>query len=116
MEKMKFNLKIFLIEKNFSFFKEKNNKEIIELIRENHKKGLHAQETDLNIVKPTLNHFSDKNFEFYTYCYNHPKTQNYWKLFLPDELAKDQNFEIVEFSFVLFLIYESNMYCCRKRI
>ncbi|EPE9920648.1 DUF6119 family protein [Flavobacterium psychrophilum] len=108
---MKFNLKIFLIDKNFYLLKGKNNNEIIDFIKDNHKKGLHAQETDLEIVKPTLNHFIEDDFEFYTYCYNQPKTQNYWKLFLPDELADNQNFEIVEFSFVLFVIYKSNIYC-----
>jgi hypothetical protein len=111
MEKMKFNLKIFLIDKNFYLLKGKKNSEIIDFIKDNHKKGLHAQETDLEIVKPTLNHFIEDDFEFYTYCYNQPKTQNYWKLFLPDELADNQNFEIVEFSFVLFIVYKSNIYC-----
>lgn len=111
MEKMKFNLKIFLVDKNFYLLKGKNNSEIIEFIKDNHKKGLHAQETDLEIVKPTLNYFIEDDFEFYTYCYNQPKTQNYWKLFLPDELADNQNFEIVEFSFVLFIVYKSNIYC-----
>lgn len=111
MDKIKFNLKIFLIDKNFYPLKGKNNNEIIESIKDNHKKGLHAKETDLEIVKPTLNHFIENDLEFYTYCYNQPKTQNYWKLFLPDELADNQNFEIVEFSFVLFIIYKSNIYC-----
>ncbi|WP_281336429.1 DUF6119 family protein [Flavobacterium eburneipallidum] len=111
MDKMKFNLKIFLVDKNFYLLKGKSNNEIINFIKDNHKKGLHAQETDLEIVKPTLNHFTENDFEFYTYCYNQPKTQNYWKLFLPDELADNQNFEIVEFSFVLFVIYKSNIYC-----
>lgn len=111
MDKMKFNLKIFLIDKNFYLFKGKNHEEIIDCIKDNHKKGLHAQETDIEVVKPTLNHFIENDFEFYTYCYNQPKTQNYWKLFLPDELVNNQNFEIVEFSFVLFVIYKSNIYC-----
>ena len=108
---MKFNLKIFLINKSFFPLKGKTNKEIIEYIKDNHKKGLHAQETDLNIVKPTLNHYTEKDFEFYSYCYNQPKDQKYWKLFLPDKLGDNQNFEIVEFSFVLFIVYKSNIYC-----
>lgn len=111
MNEIKFNLKIFMIDKNFYLFKEKNNKEIIEFIKDNHKKGLHAQETNIEVAKPNLNHHIEKDFEFYTYCYNQPKTQNYWKLFLPDELVNNQNFEIVEFSFVLFVIYKSNIYC-----
>ncbi|MFB9108459.1 DUF6119 family protein [Flavobacterium gyeonganense] len=108
---MKFNLKIFLIDKNNFLLKKKSNKEIIEFIKDNHKRGLHAQQTDLNIAKPTLNNFTENKFEFYTYCYNQPKDQKYWKLFLPDELAKNQNFEIVEFSYVLFMVYKSNIYC-----
>lgn len=108
---MKFNLKIFLINKSFFPLKGKTNKEIIEYIKDNHKKGLHAQETDFNVVKPTLNHFAEKYFEFYSYCYNQPKDQKYWKLFLPDKLGDNQNFEIVEFSFVLFIVYKSNIYC-----
>lgn len=108
---MKFNLKIFLIDKNNFLLKNKSNAEIIEFIKDNHKRGLHAEQTDLNIAKPTLNNFIENKFEFYTYCYNQPKEQNYWKLFLPDELAKNQNFEIVEFSYVLFIIYKSNIYC-----
>ncbi|TBX64519.1 hypothetical protein EZL74_12995 [Flavobacterium silvisoli] len=108
---MKFNLKIFLIDKNNFLLKKKSNKEIIEFIRDNHKRGLHAQETDLNVAKPTLNNFTQNKFEFFTYCYNQPKDQNYWKLFLPSELAENQNFEIIEFSYVLFIIYKSNIYC-----
>lgn len=108
---MKFNLKIFLIDKNNFLLNNKSNKEIIEFIRDNHKSGLHAQQADFGIAKPTLNNFVQENFEFYTYCYNHPKEQSYWKLFLPDELAKNQNFQIVEFSYVLFIVYKSNIYC-----
>ena len=103
MKKMKFSLKIFLIDRSLFFLKDKTNKEIVEHIRDNHKKALYAEETDLQVAKPALNHFTETDFEFYTYCYNQPKTQNYWKLFLPDELVEDQNFEIVEFSFVLFI-------------
>lgn len=108
---MKFNLKIFLIDKNNFLLKKKSSKEIVEFIRDNHKRGLHAQQADLNIAKPTLNNYTENKFEFYTYCYNQPKDQTYWKLFLPDELAENQNFEIVEFSYVLFIIYKSNIFC-----
>jgi uncharacterized protein (TIGR04141 family) len=108
---MKFNLKIFLIDKSLFLFDGKSNKEIIEHIKDNHKKGFYAEKTNLGIVKPTLNDFTEDDLKFYTYCYNQPKTQDYWKLFLPEELIKNQNFEIVEFSFVLFIIYKSNIYC-----
>jgi len=65
----------------------------------------------LSIVKPSLEKFEDEEYTFYTYCYNQPKYQNYWKLFLPDELVKDQNFDLVEFSFVLFTVYKEDIYC-----
>jgi hypothetical protein len=111
MNKTRFNLKIFLIDKNLFFFKGKTNKEIVEHIRDNHKKALYAEETDINIAKPSLNHSSEIDFEFYTYCFNQPKTQDYWQLFLPDELVENQNFEIVEFSFVLFAIHNDDIFC-----
>ena len=111
MNKTRFNLKIFLIDKNLFFFKGKTNKEIVEHIRDNHKKALYAEETDINNAKPSLNHSSEIDFEFYTYCFNQPKTQDYWQLFLPDELVENQNFEIVEFSFVLFAIHNDDIFC-----
>ena len=108
---MKFNLKVFLINKNYFELKEKNNKEIIEIITSNHKRSLHAEEADFDVVKPNLNHLIEEDFEFYTYCYNQTKTQDYWRLFLPEELGKDQDFDVIEFSYVLFTIYKSNIYC-----
>ncbi|MDP5202134.1 DUF6119 family protein [Flavobacterium sp. DG2-3] len=111
LKNIKFNLKIFKINKLYFDFKNKFNEEIIEIIRENHKKHIHANNEDLSLVKPNLEKFEDDDFIFYTYCYNQLKDQNYWKLFLPDELIKDQNFDLVEFSFVLFIIYKSDIYC-----
>lgn len=111
LKNVKFNLKIFQIDKHHYEFKDKNDEEIIELIRENHKKHLHSNGEDLTIVKPTLEKFEEDDFIFYTYCYNQPKDQNYWKLFLPDELIKKQNFDLIEFSFVLFIVYNRCIYC-----
>lgn len=111
LKNIKFNLKIFQIDKLHYELKDLDNEGIIELIRENHKKHLHANKEDMNIVKPSLEKFEDNDYTFYTYCYNQPKDQNYWKLFLPDELVKDQNFDLVEFSFVLFTVYKDNIYC-----
>lgn len=111
LKNIKFNLKIFQIDKLHYELKDLDNEEIIELVRENHKKHLHANKEDMNIVKPSLEKFEDNDYTFYTYCYNQPKDQNYWKLFLPDELVKDQNFDLVEFSFVLFTVYKDNIYC-----
>ncbi len=111
LKKVKFNLKIFKIDKLYYEFEDKYDEEIVELIRENHKKNLHANDEDMSIVKPNLEKFEDGEFTFFTYCYNQPKDQNYWKLFLPDELIGDQNFELIEFSFVLFIIYKNSIYC-----
>lgn len=111
MKNVKFDLKIFLIDKNYFELKNKNNKEIIDIITANHKKGLRAGNEDFDVVKPTINNHSEENFEFYTYCYNQPKNQNYWQLFLPDELGENQDFKVIEFSYVLFSIHKSNIYC-----
>ncbi len=111
MSEIKFNLKVFLINKNHFELKGKNNKEIIEIITSNHKRSLHAEDADFDVVKPNLNHLIEEEFEFYTYCYNQTKTQDYWRLFLPEELGKDQEFDVIEFSYVLFTIYKSNIYC-----
>lgn len=111
LQNIKFNLKIFQIDRLHYEFRDLDTDEIVELIRVNHKKNLHANNEDLEVVKPSLEKFIDKEFTFYTYCYNQPKDQNYWKLFLPDELIKDQNFDLVEFSFVLFAVYKDNIYC-----
>lgn len=110
-KKHKFNLKIFKIDLFHYEFKDKNIEEIINLIRENHKKSLFAENRDMSIVKPNVEKYKDGDFNFYTYCYNQPKDQNYWKLFLPDELVKDQNFDLIEFSFVLFIVYKGSIYC-----
>lgn len=111
LKKVKFNLKIFKIDKLHYEFKDKYDEEIIELIRENHKKHLYANDEDMSIVKPNLEKFDDGEFTFFTYCYNQPKNQNYWKLFLPDQLIGEQNFDLIEFSFVLFILYKDSIYC-----
>ncbi len=108
---MKFNLKIFQIDKNYFEITGKSTKEIISEIRDNHKKGLKAEELDLKVVKPSLKYHQEADFDFYTYCYNQPKKLDYWQAFLPNELVDDGNFEIIEFSFVLFVIYKGNIYC-----
>jgi len=111
LKKVKFNLKIFQIDRNHFELKDKSSEEIVEIIRENHKKHLLADEQDFSIIKPNLERHTEEDFTFYTYCYNHPKDQNYWKLFLPDELVKEQNFDLIEFSFVLFIVYKDKIYC-----
>jgi hypothetical protein len=108
---VKFNLKIFSIDKDHYEIIGKSNKEIIEVIRENHKRKMHANDEDIDLVRPNLNLHSEEEFTYFTYCYNEQKDQNYWKIFLPDELTVNQNFELVEFSFVLFIAYKSNIFC-----
>jgi len=107
----KFNLKIFQIDKSYYELKDKSSVKIIELIKDNHEKHLRHKFQDLTIIKPEVTHQKDDDFEFWSYCYNQPKEKFYWKLFLPENLTENQNFEIVEFSFVLFIEYSSNIYC-----
>lgn len=110
-EAAKFNLKIFQIDKSYYEIKGKSSEKIIEIIKDNHEKHLRHKFHDLTIIKPEITHQKDHEFEFWSYCYNQPKEKFYWKLFLPENLTKNQNFEIVEFSFVLFIEYNSNIYC-----
>jgi uncharacterized protein (TIGR04141 family) len=108
---MRFNLKIFQIDRNFYELLNKTSQEIVEIIRENHKKGLKAEDQDFEVVKPSLKSHIEGDFEFWTYAYNQPKELSYWESFLPNELSKDVDFKTVEFSFVLFVIYKNEIYC-----
>jgi len=107
----KFNLKIFQLDKSYYEFKDKSASEIIEIIRVNHDKKLRHKFDDLRIIKPEVSHQKEEDFEFWSYCFNQPKEKFYWKLFLPEKLTENQNFEIVEFSFVLFIKYKTEIYC-----
>ncbi len=113
---MKFNkvdLKIFKLNNSFYEFKDKTIQERIELIKENHIKKLRLKYNldEHHNLRPILTHTIEESFELWSYCYNQPKDQYYWKLFLPEALSEGQNFEISEFSFVLFLKYKANIYC-----
>lgn len=99
---VKFNVKVFEIDKDHSKLKGKTINDMIETIKENHKSHLYASNVQISTAKPSLKPFKDGQFNLYTYCYNEPKPQNYWKLYLPSELVKDDKFEVIEFSFVLF--------------
>lgn len=107
----KFNLKIFQIDKSYYEFKDASDKEIIEIIQNNHEKKLRHKFQDLTLIKPEVKYQKDGKFKFWSYCYNQPKEKYYWKLFLPENLTENQNFEIIEFSFVLFIKYKSEIYC-----
>ncbi|MCU0351541.1 MAG: hypothetical protein MUF43_12065 [Flavobacterium sp.] len=107
----KFNLKIFQIDRSYYEFREKSSSEIIKIIKNNHEKKLRYKAQDLELVKPKITFQQEGKFEFWSYCFNQPKEKFYWKLFLPDALTENQNFEIIEFSFVLFIHYKSEIYC-----
>lgn len=110
----KIDLKIFKLNNTFYEFKDKTTIERIKLIENNHLKKLRLK-YDLDEhhkLRPVITHSREEDgFEIWSYCYNQPKDQFYWKLFLPEKLSKGQNFEIIEFSFVLFIKYKSNIYC-----
>ncbi|SED59447.1 sporadically distributed protein, TIGR04141 family [Tenacibaculum sp. MAR_2010_89] len=109
----KFELKIFKIDKNFHELKDLSNAEIIIHITDNYIKKLRHKFKDLDIaiVNPKLSHEFDKSFKFWSYSFNQPKEKFYWKLFLPDNLTENHDFKIVEFSYVLFIQYENEIYC-----
>ena len=48
LEKIKINLKVFLLEKTYYEFKDKSPKEIIEIIKQNHIRKLNSQFDDLS--------------------------------------------------------------------
>jgi len=109
----KIDLKIFKLNNSFYEFKDKSTQERIDLIKDNHLKKLrHKYDLDEHHgLRPTISHSVEGDFELWSYCYNQPKDQFYWKLFLPESLSDGQNFEITEFSFVLFMKYKSNIFC-----
>ena len=109
----KIDLKIFKLNNSFYEFKDKSTQERIDLIKDNHLKKLrHKYNLDEHHgLRPTISHSVEGDFELWSYCYNQPKDQFYWKLFLPESLSDGQNFEITEFSFILFMKYKSNIFC-----
>ena len=111
IEGIKIDLKIFQIDKSHYEIQDKSFDEILDIIKANHQKLLNSKFDDLTNVKPTLVKNNDSEFEYASYCFNQPKDQNYWKLFLPQEISENQNFEIVEFSYVLFIKFQKYIYC-----
>ena len=109
LEKTRINLKIFLIDKNHYDLRGKNLEEIVYEITNNHNKKLHA--SNLHIQNTFLTYHKDGDFDTWSYCFNQPKQNFYWKSFLPDELTTTQNFNVVEFSYVLFLKFNTELYC-----
>ena len=113
IEKFKIDFKIFKIDKNFYDLRDKNYNEIIDIIKENHLKKLRHKfkDLDIKIVNPEISTLIDGDFDFKAYCFRQPKEKFYLKVFLPDELTENHNFDIIEFSYVLFIKYKSEIYC-----
>lgn len=108
---IKFNLKIFSIDLKHYELIGKTIEEVVTVITNNHKKHLFASKIDFDQFKSPLHCLDEKGFKFYSYCYNEIKNQNYWKFFLPAELSADQNFDLIEFSHVIFISSNKNLYC-----
>lgn len=108
---LRINVKVFQIDRTHYELRGLNFGNAIEAIKENHKKALRAKFENIPYVKPNLVYSDDGEFEYASYCYNQPKDQYYWKLFLPESIIENQKFEIFEFSYVLFIHYMENIYC-----
>lgn len=111
IDDIKFNLKIFSIDLSHFELKDQTIDEVVTIITTNHKKHLFASEKDFEQYKSPLGELDEDDFKFYSYCYNEAKDQNYWKFFLPAELSENQNFELIEFSHVIFISTNENLYC-----
>ncbi|MEC4054232.1 DUF6119 family protein [Myroides odoratimimus] len=114
LNNFKIDLKIFKIDKNYFELREKSVDEIIETIKENHIKKLRHKFKDIDLTKtvdPQVTKYKDDDFLYWSYCFNQPKEKFYWKVFLPEGLTENQDFNIIEFSYVLFIKYKDELYC-----
>ena len=113
IDNLKIDLKIFKIDKSFYEFSEKSFDEMISIMKENHIKKLRHKSKDKGpaIEEPKITIYEEEEFKFWFYCYKQIKEKFYWKIFLPDELTENQDFEILEFSYVLFAWYKNELYC-----
>ena len=109
-EKEKINLKIFSIDKTHIDLRGKSFESIVEIITKNHKLSLKAENKDLDSSKKLVDYKEDK-FNFYSYTFNREKENYYWINFLPKELTSKHNFNVTEFSYVLFIEYNKKIYC-----
>lgn len=109
-EKEKINLKIFSIDKTHIDLRGKSFESIVEIITKNHKLSLKAENKDLDSSKKLVPYKEDK-FNFYSYTFNREKENYYWINFLPKELTSKHNFNVTEFSYVLFIEYNKKIYC-----
>lgn len=108
---MKFNLKIFSINSSYYELIGQDFTQIVNTITQNHKKHLHAAGVNYDQFKSPVQFFTEGDFNFANYCYNERKNQNYWTFFLPSQLAANQNFDLIEFSHVLFIKFNERIYC-----
>lgn len=108
---MKFNLKIFSINTSHYELKGHDFNQIVNIITGNHKKHQHAAGINYDQFKSPIQFFAEEDFNFANYCYNERKNQNYWTSFLPSQLSADQNFDLIEFSHVLFINISNKVYC-----
>jgi len=113
LQKFKIDLKIFKIDRNFYELREKSFQDIINIIKENHIKKLRHKfkDFDINLLDPIIIFKEEEDFSFWSYCFRQQKEKYYWKVFLPDNLTESQDFEVVEFSYVLFIKYRDELYC-----
>ncbi|MDY3521066.1 TIGR04141 family sporadically distributed protein [Riemerella anatipestifer] len=109
IDSLKIDLKIFKIDKTYYEFREKSFDEMIIIMKDNHiKKLMHKS---INIEEPKITEYEEGDFKFWFYCYKQIQEKFYWKVFLPIELTEEQDFEILEFSYVLFTKYKEELYC-----
>ena len=113
LDHFKIDFKIFKIDQNFYEIRDKSYDETVEIIKENHLKKLRHtfKDFDIKVVNPEIISHKEKGFNFRSYNFRQPKEKFYLKIFLPDELTKDQNFDIIDFSYVLFMRYKKEIYC-----
>lgn len=112
-EKFKVDLKIFKIDRNFYELRDKPDNETIEHIKTNHLNKLRHKFSDLDIklVNPEIAIHEEGEFKYWSYCFRQPKEKFYWKIFLPNVLTEKQDFNVVEFSYVLFIKHKGEIYC-----
>lgn len=113
LNSLKIDLKIFKIDTNVKELRDKSSAEIINHIKENHLKKLRHKfkDLDIKVLNPNITEHKEGDFKFWSYCFRQPQEKFYWKIFLPNELTEKQDFNIVEFSYVLFILYKGNIYC-----
>lgn len=96
-------LKIFQINTNHYDLKDKSTDEIINIVINNHK-------TRLDIKLSYLTKETKEEYEYILYSYREDEKDSRWIDFFSKKLVKNHNFKKSHFSFVLFIITQSNIY------